>query len=91
MVVRSLSSNLDGPLFFGSAERAERVVGDELSASDWVLLDLKRISHFDISGVLMLKRLDELLVRSGRRLFLAPLLAGGRRQRRWIGQTGRKR
>jgi SulP family sulfate permease len=72
---------LDGPLFFGSAERVERVVGDELSASDWVLLDLKRISHFDSSGVLMLKRLDELLVRSGRRLFLAPLLAGGRRRK----------
>ncbi|MFM0210737.1 SulP family inorganic anion transporter [Paraburkholderia sediminicola] len=72
---------LDGPLFFGSAERVERVVGDELSGSDWVLLDLKRISHFDSSGVLMLKRLDELLLRSGRRLFLAPLLAGGRRRR----------
>ena len=72
---------LDGPLFFGSAERVERVVGDELSGSDWVLLDLKRISHFDSSGVLMLKRLDELLVRSGRRLFLGPLLAGGRRRK----------
>jgi sulfate permease, SulP family len=71
---------LDGPLFFGSAERVERVVGDELSACDWVLLDLKRISHFDSSGVLMLKRLDDLLLRSGRRLFLAPLLAGGRRR-----------
>jgi sulfate permease, SulP family len=72
---------LDGPLFFGSAERVERVVGDELTGSDWVLLDLKRISHFDSSGVLMLKRLDELLVRSGRRLFLAPLFAEGRRRK----------
>jgi MFS superfamily sulfate permease-like transporter len=72
---------LDGPLFFGSEERVERVVGDELSGSDWVLLDLKRMSHFDSSGVLMLKRLDEMLVRSGRRLFLAPLLAGGRRRK----------
>ena len=78
---------LDGPLFFGSAERVERVVGDELSASDWVLLDLKRISHFDSSGVLMLKRLDELLVRSGRRLFFAPLLAGGRR-RKFLAEWG---
>jgi len=78
---------LDGPLFFGSAERVERVVGDELSGSDWVLLDLKRISHFDSSGVLMLKRLDELLVRSGRRLFLAPLLAGGRR-RKFLAEWG---
>jgi SulP family sulfate permease len=78
---------LDGPLFFGSAERVERVVGDELSASDWVLLDLKRISHFDSSGVLMLKRLDELLLRSGRRLFLAPLLAGGRR-RKFLAEWG---
>ncbi|WP_213763950.1 SulP family inorganic anion transporter [Caballeronia sp. dw_19] len=78
---------LDGPLFFGSAERVERVVGDELSGSDWVLLDLKRISHFDSSGVLMLKRLDELLVRSGRRLFFAPLLAGGRR-RKFLAEWG---
>jgi MFS superfamily sulfate permease-like transporter/CRP-like cAMP-binding protein len=72
---------LDGPLFFGSAERVERVVGDELSSSDWIVLDLKRISHFDSSGVLMLKRLDDLLVRSGRRLFLGPLLTGGRRRK----------
>lgn len=72
---------LNGPLFFGSAERVERVVGDELSGSDWVLLDVRRISHFDSSGVLMLKRLDELLVRSGRSLFLAPLFAGGRRRK----------
>jgi SulP family sulfate permease len=78
---------LDGPLFFGSAERVERVVGDELSGSDWVLLDLKRISHFDSSGVLMLKRLDELLVRSGRRLFLAPLLVGGQR-RKFLAEWG---
>jgi len=78
---------LDGPLFFGSAERVERVVGDELSGSDWVLLDLKRISHFDSSGVLMLKRLDELLVRSGRRLFFSPLLAGGRR-RKFLAEWG---
>jgi sulfate permease, SulP family len=78
---------LDGPLFFGSAERVERVVGDELSSSDWALLDLRRISHFDSSGVLMLKRLDELLVRSGRRLFLAPLRAEGRR-RKFLAEWG---
>lgn len=78
---------LDGPLFFGSAERVERVVGDELSRSEWVVLDLRRISHFDSSGVLMLRRLDELLVRSGRRLFLGPLLAGGRR-RKFLAEWG---
>ncbi|OXC74546.1 SulP family inorganic anion transporter [Caballeronia sordidicola] len=72
---------LDGPLFFGSAERVERVVSDELSGSDWVLLNLKRISHFDSSGVLMLKRLDELLVRSGRRLLFAPRHFEGRRRK----------
>jgi sulfate permease, SulP family len=78
---------LEGPLFFGSAERVERVVGDELSGSDWVLLNLKRISHFDSSGVLMLKRLDELLVRSGRRLLFAPLCAEGCR-RKFLAEWG---
>jgi len=57
------------------------VVSDELSGSDWVLLNLKRISHFDSSGVLMLKRLDELLVRSGRRLLFAPRHFEGRRRK----------
>lgn len=71
---------LDGPVFFGSAETVARSVEDELPTADWVVLDLKRVAHFDSSGVMMLKRLDEMMLKKGKRLLLSHLPAGGNRR-----------
>lgn len=68
---------LNGPIFFGSTETVARSVERELSTADWIVLDLKRVGHFDSSGVMMLKRLDEMMLKSNKRLLLSYLPAGG--------------
>lgn len=80
---------LDGPIFFGSAETVARRVEEELSVSDWIVLDLKRVGHFDSSGVMMLKRLDDAALKAHKQLFLSYLPEGGNRRRflRAIGLT----
>lgn len=72
---------LDGPLFFGSAETVARSIDSALSYADWVVLDLKRVSHFDSSGVMMLKRVDESMAKVNKTLFLAQLPVDGNRRR----------
>lgn len=72
---------LDGPIFFGSAETIARHVEKALPGLSWLILDLKRVSHLDSSGVMMLKRLDEQIRKGGKRLFLSHLPVGGNRRR----------
>jgi SulP family sulfate permease len=61
---------MNGPLFFGAAETASRAITEALERADWVILDLKRVSHLDSSGVMMLKRVDERMHREGKRLYI---------------------
>ena len=72
---------LDGPIFFGSAETVARFVEGMLPKVRWMILDLKRVSHLDSSGTMMLKRLDEQARTAGKQLFLAHLPVGGNRWR----------
>jgi SulP family sulfate permease len=78
---------LDGPIFFGSAETVARFTEGVLPKVKWLILDLKRVSHLDSSGTIMLKRLDEQARKDGKRLLLAHLPEGGNR-RRFIRDMG---
>lgn len=80
---------VDGPIFFGSAETVAQSIERELTTSDWIILDLKRVSHFDSSGVMMLKRLDDRMLKSNQHLLLSHLPQGGNRRNflRTIGLT----
>ena len=80
---------LDGPIFFGTAETVAKCVENVLQSADWIVLDLKRVGHFDSSGVMMLKRMDDRALKSNRHLFLSYLSAGGNRRHflRSIGLT----
>lgn len=72
---------LNGPIFFGSAETVARNVERQLPTADWIVLDLKRVGHFDSSGVMMLKRLDEAMLKANKRLLLSYLpIDGNQRQ-----------
>ena len=68
---------LNGPIFFGSAETVAQCVEKELATADWVILDLKRVSHFDSSSVMMLKRVDEAMLKLNKHLFLSYLPSDG--------------
>ena len=80
---------LDGPIFFGSAETVAGSVENELPGADWIVLDLKYAGHFDSSGVMMLKRLDDKMLKLNKRLLLSYLPADGNQQRflKTIGLT----
>ena len=78
---------LDGPIFFGSAETVASSVESELPAVDWIVLDLKYVGHFDSSGVMMLKRLDDKMLKLNKRLLLSYLPADGN-QRRFLKTMG---
>jgi sulfate permease, SulP family len=78
---------LDGPIFFGSAETVAFSVEKELPAADWIVLDLKYVGHFDSSGVMMLKRLDDNMLKLNKRLSLSYLPANGS-QRRFLKTMG---
>ncbi|MGZ5018564.1 MAG: SulP family inorganic anion transporter [Methylobacter sp.] len=64
---------LNGPVFFGSAETVFRNVECQLLTADWIILDLKRVGLFDSSGVMMLKRLDEAALKLNKHLLLSYL------------------
>jgi MFS superfamily sulfate permease-like transporter/CRP-like cAMP-binding protein len=69
---------LEGALFYGSAERlSERVepLGGEVDA---VVLDFRRVTVIDATGALLLERLARRLATSGTKLLLASVTAGGR-------------
>ncbi len=78
---------LDGPIFFGSAETVASSVANELPSVDWIVLDLKYVGHFDSSGVMMLKRLDDNMLKLNKRLLLSYLPAEGN-QRRFLKTMG---
>ncbi len=71
---------LEGPLFFGSAETVIQQVEQEQRRADRVILDCRRVSQIDASGAMAVKRLDEFLRKSGKALFLSYLPAGGQRR-----------
>ncbi len=56
---------VDGPIFFGNAEKVHQVAAIPAKA---VLLDLGRLHHLDVSGTLALKKLAERLHDEGKQL-----------------------
>jgi SulP family sulfate permease len=72
---------IDGPLFFGAAQTVAKALSDTLTRADWVVLDLKRVSHVDSSGVMMLKRVDDRMRKDGKRLFITHVPQDGPRRR----------
>ncbi|MEP6679522.1 MAG: SulP family inorganic anion transporter, partial [Betaproteobacteria bacterium] len=69
---------LEGALFFGSADRlcvlAERLARD----ADWIVLDFARVSTVDATGAFLLDQLEQRLAARGVRLLLAGLATDGR-------------
>jgi sulfate permease, SulP family len=72
---------LDGPIFFGSSESIAKYLDSILPQISWLILDLKRVSHMDSSGAIMLKRLDENMQKINKKLLLSYLPEKGNRRR----------
>lgn len=65
--------DLQGPIFFGSAEHLARQVDAVATTTETVILNLKRVIDIDSTGALTLKRIDHALAKAGCTLLLAGL------------------
>jgi SulP family sulfate permease len=72
---------IDGPLFFGAAETVANAISSAAARADWIVLDLRRVSHLDSSGVMMIKRVDDQMRKDGKRLFVTHVRKSGPRHR----------
>ncbi len=62
---------LDGPLFFGTADRLRQTVAELPEAARYVILDCKRVDEMDSTGVHILAQMQKRLQGQGRTLLLA--------------------
>lgn len=64
---------LDGSLFFGTAEAADEEIELLIDASDYIVLDFERVGEVDASGARVLLQAADAVTRAGRHLLLAGL------------------
>ncbi|HZP86808.1 MAG TPA: SulP family inorganic anion transporter [Burkholderiales bacterium] len=69
---------LQGSLFFGSAERLMERVEPMAGAMDAVVLDFRRVTTIDATGAVLVERLARRLSRRGTKLLLAGVTRKGR-------------
>lgn len=62
---------VQGPVFFGTADQLARHLERAAQGCRVVILDMKRVSDIDSSGVVSLERLDNALGKTGSLLFLS--------------------
>jgi SulP family sulfate permease len=64
---------LDGALFFGTAEAADEQIEHLTKDSDYIVIDFDRVIDVDASGARVLLHAAETVLRAGKHLFLAGL------------------
>lgn len=77
--------DLDGAIFFGTADRLGVEVMRAGLGAQYLILDLRRVTMIDASGALMLNKLDRQLRDQGVTLLLAHLSATSRLGREIVG------
>ncbi|MFY9943126.1 MAG: SulP family inorganic anion transporter, partial [Desulfobacterales bacterium] len=71
---------LQGPVFFGSADRLSRAIESDLGEASFCILDMHHVSDIDATGAAILLRLYKRLAKSGRTLLISHLKDGESRQ-----------
>jgi sulfate permease, SulP family len=64
---------LDGALFFGTAEAADHQIEKLVRVSDFIVIDFERVSEVDASGARVLLQAADVVRRNGKTLLLAGL------------------
>lgn len=65
--------DLDGPLFFGTADAAAREIETLMRESDQIVIDFRRVAEVDASGARVLLLAADAVAREGKRLLFASL------------------
>jgi sulfate permease, SulP family len=88
---RTVIFELQGSLFFGTADQLYSALEPELKQRDYVILDLRRVQTVDITVVHMLDQVKDMLAERGGFLLLSHLpqnLPSGRDMERYFDQVG---
>ncbi|MEP6609116.1 MAG: SulP family inorganic anion transporter [Burkholderiaceae bacterium] len=72
---------LDGALFFGTAEAADEEIERLIHVSDQIVIDFERVSEVDASGARVLLQAADAVRRAGKHLLFAGLSASNPRMR----------
>jgi sulfate permease, SulP family len=72
---------LDGALFFGTAEAADEEIERQAHGSDFIVIDFERVNEVDASGARVLLHTADAVQRAGRQLLLAGLVPNDPRTR----------
>ncbi|MEN3374151.1 SulP family inorganic anion transporter [Dechloromonas sp. ZS-1] len=67
---------LDGPMFFGSADRLRTVLERDHADADFLILDCRRVRDWDATGIQILGQIRHACDREGRQLLLSHILPG---------------
>ena len=65
---------LDGPLFFGTADAAAREIDAQANQADQIIIDFRRVGEVDASGARVLVQAAHAVRRRGKHLLLASLV-----------------
>ncbi len=88
---RTVVVELQGSLFFGTANQLYLALEPELDVRDRVILDMRRVQSLDVTAAHMLERIKDMLAeRKGLLIFsqLPKSLPSGRDMQRYFGQIG---
>ncbi|MEN8690502.1 MAG: SLC26A/SulP transporter family protein [Desulfobacterales bacterium] len=64
---------LQGPIFFGSADRLAMLIEKKTAAAVYCILDMKRVNEIDTTGANILVRLHRVMDRQNKRLLISHL------------------
>lgn len=78
---------LEGPLFFGNAERLAAEVERWIAVADVVILDLRLVTSIDATAALLLERLARRVSAGGSELVLAGVTLDGRHGRAFVAHS----
>jgi SulP family sulfate permease len=71
--LRIVVIELDGALFFGTAEQADRAIEQRIATADFIVVDFERVSEVDASGARVMLQAADHVKRAGKALLLAGL------------------
>ena len=67
---------LQGPLFFGSAEEVSKEIDTSNGGSEYIIINMKRVSEIDITGTKCLLQIHGLLGKKGKTLLISHMWEG---------------
>ncbi len=88
---RAVVVELQGSIFFGTANQLYTALEPELKTRDYVILDLRRVQTIDVTAVHMLDQVKDMLSEHNGFLILSQLpqnLPSGRDMEQYFGQVG---